>query len=547
MNVAELVGATLDDRYEVVRLLGEGGMGSVFEARQTTTGRRVAVKVIQSLDLAKNPQLLARFEREARAAGGIESKHIAQVLDIGADPKSGFPFLVMELLDGEDCSQLLRRVGPVAPELALRIVAQACLGLTKAHEAGVLHRDIKPANLFLARRDDDLVVKLLDFGVAKIREEQSAGQWGEGLTRTGSMIGSPLFMAPEQARGLRSIDHRADLWSLGVVLYQLLSGRTPHQDLQALGELILAICTDPAAPVQHFAPWVPPEVAAITRDALRIDPSDRYPTAQAMLDAITKLLPDGWAIEDGQLVAMAAADRAVVAPRLEVSPAAPSPIARASVPPIATPITVRPSGPLESTDALAATAVVADLGPPSTPPSASQSVPPTAPSEPAPPPARASVTPIAPAASTPASAAVASVRAPAPADTDAGAARSTAPQARRPGATWVVVGAALAGVAIGGALKLLGGAPARAPDPAPALTTTAGRTVRLAVTPAEASVEIDGARATTRAGLVEISGSLGSVHKVRLTSGATSRVIDVVISEAGAVPSKLDLAPPPGR
>jgi eukaryotic-like serine/threonine-protein kinase len=161
----------IDQKYQVVRLLGKGGMGAVYEARHVGTGRRVAVKVILNENgLPQHVDVLARFQREARAAGAIESMHITQVLDTGVDPRGGHPYLVMEYLAGEDLHQTLERLGPLSPDLALRIAVQACLGLAKAHEGGVVHRDIKPANIFLARQDAGQIwVKLLDFGIAKAK------------------------------------------------------------------------------------------------------------------------------------------------------------------------------------------------------------------------------------------------------------------------------------------------------------------------------------------------------------------------------------------
>jgi serine/threonine-protein kinase len=174
----------IDGKYQIIRQLGEGGMGAVYEARHMGTGRRVAVKVIVGEALAKSADIVARFRREAMASGSIESQHIAQVLDTGVDAQSGSPYMVMEMLVGEDVQQAIRRVGPFAPELALRVVAQACLGLHKAHEAGVVHRDIKPANLYIARRDGgDLVVKLLDFGIAKVTTRPRPTD--DQLTRSG--------------------------------------------------------------------------------------------------------------------------------------------------------------------------------------------------------------------------------------------------------------------------------------------------------------------------------------------------------------------------
>ncbi len=315
-------GKVIGGRYKIVRLIGAGGMGSVYEAVDSVTGARVAVKLITA-EMARNRTLMGRFEREARAAASIDTPHIVKVLDAGTDAESELPFLVMELLEGEDVQQLIKRVGPLAPEVALRVVAQACLGLDRAHEARIIHRDIKPANFFLARAGVDggqRVVKLLDFGIAKIKADPQSNAETAGLTRTGSILGSPLYMSPEQARGHKDLDRRADLWSLGVVLYQALTARTPHQDTDALGELIIAICTEEPAPIQELSPWVPPEVAAVAHQAMRFAPDQRFQTAADMLDAIRPLLTDGWAIEESMFQPLGEADRGRVQPRLVTQP-----------------------------------------------------------------------------------------------------------------------------------------------------------------------------------------------------------------------------------
>src|SRR3569623_1210260 len=272
--------SVIGGKYEVLRQLGEGGMGAVYEARHLGTGRRVAVKVIGAQALAVGGEALTRFEREARASGAIDSEHVVQVLDSGVDEVTGNPYMVMELLAGEDVQQLLRRIGPLAPEAALRVVAQACIGLHKAHAAGIVHRDLKSANLFLQRRDNGgVLVKLFDFGIAKVRADQFAGAGDHGLTRTGAMIGSPLYMSPEQAKGSKDIDHRSDIWSLGVVLYEALSGAAPNAELTTIGELIIAICAGTPRPIQEVAPWVSADVAAIVHRALSSDPGARFTSA----------------------------------------------------------------------------------------------------------------------------------------------------------------------------------------------------------------------------------------------------------------------------
>jgi serine/threonine-protein kinase len=310
-----LIGNTLGGKYRIERVLGAGGMGSVYLAEDTQSGQRVAVKVIHGNLPGNVAAIVSRFEREARAAGSIDTEHICRCLDAGSDPDSGLPFMVLELLDGEDLQACLQRLGPLPPSLALRIVAQACLGLAAAHQANVVHRDIKPANIFLAKAGDDRrTVKVLDFGVAKVRRDPTEMSSDTGnLTRTGSMLGSPLYMSPEQARSVKNVDHRSDLWSLGIVLYQALAGRTPYEEATGLGELILALCSDLPPPVQTFAPWVTPEVAAVVDRALRLDMRERFQSAAEMGEAIGALLPDGIALREGMLVSLDPALRTSVA------------------------------------------------------------------------------------------------------------------------------------------------------------------------------------------------------------------------------------------
>jgi serine/threonine-protein kinase len=292
-------GEVIDRKYEIVRALGQGGMGAVYEARHIGTGRRVAVKVILNNAQDRKAEAHARFQREAKAAGAIESMHIAQVLDTGVDAQAGHPYLVMEYLSGDNLQSLLERAGPLHPDLAMRIVAQACLGLQKAHEAGIVHRDVKPANIFLARHPDagQVIVKLLDFGIAKDTTAQPHGS----LTVTGAVLGSPYYMSPEQAMGEKGIDHRTDIWSLGIVLYEALAGRTPFADRETLGTLILAIHSNAPAPVQQHAPHVPAELAAIVHRALARSPSDRFSSVAQMFAGLRALLPNGYSIHDSVL------------------------------------------------------------------------------------------------------------------------------------------------------------------------------------------------------------------------------------------------------
>jgi len=325
--------SVIGGKYEVLRQLGEGGMGAVYEARHMGTGRRVAVKVIGAQALAVGGEALTRFEREARASGAIDSEHVVQVLDSGVDEVTGNPYMVMELLAGEDVQQLLRRVGPLAPDAALRVVAQACIGLQKAHAAGIVHRDLKSANLFLQRRDHGgVLVKLLDFGIAKVRADQFANAGDHALTRTGAMIGSPLYMSPEQAKGSKDIDHRSDIWSLGVVLYEALSGAAPNAELTTIGELIIAICAGTPRPIQEVAPWVSADVAAIVHKALSPEPAARYASAAEMQAACMALLPNGFALDEAALAPVSPQQRRTTAPRLAMTTATSGQVGAVTVP-----------------------------------------------------------------------------------------------------------------------------------------------------------------------------------------------------------------------
>jgi len=503
-------GALVDGKYRVSKLLGAGAMGAVYAAEHTGTGRRVALKVIMG-QFAKDEGLVARFEREARAAGAIETQHITQVLDTGFDKEEGLPFMVMEYLEGEDVQQLLKRTGPVQPDLALRIVAQTCLGLQKAHEKNVVHRDIKPANLFLAKRDaGEVIVKLLDFGIAKIKMEQSQETESAGLTKTGNMLGSPLYMSPEQARGARGIDHRTDIWSLGVVLYQALCGKTPFQHLTALGELIISICSTHPQPLQERSPWVPAEVAAIAHKAMRHDPALRYQSAQEMFNDIRALLPGSWGIMDDMLVPLSTTAREQQAPRLAISMAPPPPMSTIAGPADNSHVTsashngqLTASGATRTGDASATNVAMT---------------------------------------------------------TQTGAGQGG-------GKRGLVIGVALGVTALlGGTAYMLFKPPVVATTPPPPATimvtappppevTTAAATVKVApadqavrrfklnIFPTDAKVEVDGVPAVAKRGIVDISGPLGSTKMVKLIKGKQESTTEVAITEAGLLPPVAEIIP----
>jgi serine/threonine-protein kinase len=322
MSNVVMEGRVLAQKYELVKLLGQGGMGAVYEARNHL-GKRFAVKLLLKPEFAQDPGLTARFFREAKASAAIESEHIVEVYDTGVDAETNFPFIIMELLKGEDLEHTIARVGALNTVGASRVIAQAATGLGRAHEAGIVHRDIKPANIFMTSRESgDSVVKILDFGIAKQQMEQLSSSEGAGLTKTGSMLGTPLYMSPEQAQGLKSIDARTDIWSLGMCLYEALSGRTPWGDVDTLGALILSICSRDVAPLQDVAPWVSPELAKIVHWTITRDVSQRCPSARALVDALRPFANNSFQITPEVLIGVEEAQRSQVAPRAEIAQSA---------------------------------------------------------------------------------------------------------------------------------------------------------------------------------------------------------------------------------
>lgn len=261
-------------------------MGVVYAAQNTAIGKRVALKFIEG-DVDREAAL--RFQREAEAASAVESAHIVHVFDAGVE--QGRPFLVMELLQGESLGARLRRLGPLPQHEALHIVGQALRGLARAHAAGVIHRDLKPDNLFLVDRDDDpLFLKILDFGISKMRPRAGTSQLTT-LTNRGTVLGTPHYMAPEQAQGQADFDERADLFSMGAILFECLTGRPPHASLPTYEAVIVAICTRDAPDVRDFDATIPAPLAAVVRKALSRDRATRFSSAAMFLEALRDAAP----------------------------------------------------------------------------------------------------------------------------------------------------------------------------------------------------------------------------------------------------------------
>jgi serine/threonine-protein kinase len=271
----DMIGRVIANRYRLTAQLGAGGMGSVWRAEHLTLGSPVAVKLIDEL-IARDPGVRARFEREAQAAAALRSPHVVQILDYGIDDET--PFIAMELLDGESLEERLTRVGRLSVEETLRVLTHVARAIGKAHDAGVIHRDLKPGNIFLVRNDDEEVAKVLDFGIAKTERTSATA------TRTGAMIGTPAYMSPEQAQGTKQVDGRTDLWAMGAIAFECLSGRLVFEG-EALGELVLQICTKPLPVPSTLAP-VPPEFDAWFARALDRAPEARFQTAKELADAL---------------------------------------------------------------------------------------------------------------------------------------------------------------------------------------------------------------------------------------------------------------------
>jgi serine/threonine-protein kinase len=276
-------GQVLAGRYRIDRVLGSGGMGIVVAAEQVHLGQKVAIKFLRG-ELARRPEAVSRFVREAKAGARLRCQHVARVLDV-ATLDSGAPYLVMELLDGITMADWLDRHGPLSVDRAIDVIRQAGVAVAEAHALGIVHRDLKPANLFsCARSGGEGIIKVLDFGISKLAAPRAA-QSVETLAE--AFLGSPHYMSPEQMRSARDVDARADVWALGVTLYELLTGELPFPGT-ALTEVAVRVATQAPEPLRGRRPKIPPELDAAVARCLEKDPSDRYASVEDLLKDLSR-------------------------------------------------------------------------------------------------------------------------------------------------------------------------------------------------------------------------------------------------------------------
>ncbi|MBS2013849.1 MAG: protein kinase [Deltaproteobacteria bacterium] len=272
-------GDVVAGKYRIESTIGSGGMGVVLGAQDTSLGRPVAIKFL-SPQKARREGSVPRFIREARAAASIQSEHVVRVYEVGELP-GGSPFIVMEHLRGADLSQVLASRGPLPIEEAVDYVLQACEAIGEAHALGIVHRDLKPQNLFVAQRPDGgTVVKVLDFGISKAIEEGAPH-----LTSTDQVMGTPLYMSPEQVRSLKNVDHRSDIWALGSILFELLTA-SPIFEAPSVTALCAMIAIDPPVPLRARRPSAPPELEGIILRCLHKDPAGRFADVAALAAAL---------------------------------------------------------------------------------------------------------------------------------------------------------------------------------------------------------------------------------------------------------------------
>jgi serine/threonine-protein kinase len=283
------VGTLLVGKYKVTREIGRGGMAAVYECENVSIGKRVAVKVLAA-ELSNSSIVIERFFREARAAASVKSPHIVEVYDSGR-LEDGRPFIAMELLEGESLYDRMARVRLIDPQTTVRIIGQVAKGLMKAHAANIVHRDLKPENIHLCKGEDgEEITKILDFGLAKFYAPVKTDEKTARLTREGAVFGTPAYMSPEQVKGQGNVDHRADLWALGCMTYECLTGRPVWNTDQGVAMTFAAIAAAELPVPSRMRPDLPPQFDEWFKHALERDPARRFQTAKELADELARAL-----------------------------------------------------------------------------------------------------------------------------------------------------------------------------------------------------------------------------------------------------------------
>lgn len=291
-------GDIIAGKYRVDRIIGQGGMGIVVSAVHIHLDERVAIKLLRPDGEARS-EVTERFMREARAAVKIKSKHVAKVIDVGVQP-DGRPYMVMEYLEGRDLGEELDRNGRMPEAVAVDYVLQACDALAEAHKRGIVHRDLKPSNLFLCANQKPPVIKLLDFGVSKFKDNSLLANTSPSLTADAALIGTPYYMSPEQIRSAKDVDERADVWALGVILYELISGRVPF-DGGGSTAVLAAIVGDKPKQLHEVCATVSADVSEIVGACLAKNPDERMPNVRELVRALAAVAPDAASTIDERL------------------------------------------------------------------------------------------------------------------------------------------------------------------------------------------------------------------------------------------------------
>jgi serine/threonine protein kinase len=278
------LGQTIDGKYRIVRLIGEGGMGAVYEGENVRIRRKVAIKLLHG-GIASNAEMVQRFEREAQVAGTVGNDHILEILDLGSLP-NGDRYMVMEFLEGETLTDRIKARTRLQATDAVNIVRQMLTGLEAAHAAGIVHRDLKPDNIFVLRKKAGVkdFVKIIDFGISKFTEHGASTR----MTRTGALMGTPHYMAPEQATGSTEIDRRTDIYAVGIILYEAVTGRVPFQ-AETFNQLLFEIALARITPARQIVPELDAAIDSIIMKASARDPAQRFQTCAEFAAAL-----DNW-------------------------------------------------------------------------------------------------------------------------------------------------------------------------------------------------------------------------------------------------------------